>query len=248
MTERTGQQIEAGRTLLRVENLHVAYGAVKALRGISFEVNAGEIVTLIGANGAGKSTTMNTIMGLVKCQQGHVEFLGEDIANMHAFQIVRKGLSLSPEGRRLFLNLTVRENLEIGGLITEDKGIKQGLYDEIFQLFPRVKERLSQVAGTLSGGEQQMVAISRAIMQNPDLLLLDEPSLGLAPNLVLEIFEKVQILNAEGKTILMVEQNAFQALRISQRAYCLEHGELNIKGTGADLLNNPKIKEAYLGG
>lgn len=249
MTDQLSKQhIQPDSQLLSVEDLHVSYGAVKALRGISFDVKAGEIVTLIGANGAGKSTTINTIIGLVKCQKGQIKFLGEDIANMHAYQIVRKGLSLSPEGRRLFLNLTVRENLEIGGLITEDKDIKQGLYDEIFQLFPRVKERLNQVAGTLSGGEQQMVAISRAIMQNPDLLLLDEPSLGLAPNLVQEIFEKVQILNGEGKTILMVEQNAFQALRISHRAYCLEHGELNIKGTGAELLKNPRIKEAYLGG
>jgi branched-chain amino acid transport system ATP-binding protein len=249
MTDQTGSHhLDSGRQLLSVEDLHVAYGAVKALRGISFEVHSGEIVTLIGANGAGKSTTMNTIMGLVKCQQGRINFLGENIANMHAFQIVRKGLSLSPEGRRLFLNLTVRENLEIGGLITLDKGVKQKLYDEIFELFPRVKERLSQVAGTLSGGEQQMVAISRAIMQNPNLLLLDEPSLGLAPNLVQEIFEKVTILNSEGKTILMVEQNAFQALRISHRAYCLEHGEMVIKGTGRDLLKDPKIKEAYLGG
>ncbi|MCB1188266.1 ABC transporter ATP-binding protein [bacterium] len=249
MTDQSGNHhVDEGRKILSVEDLHVAYGAVKALRGISFSVKAGEIVTLIGANGAGKSTTMNCIMGLVKCQAGKIVFLDEDIANMHAFQIVRKGLSLSPEGRRLFLNLSVRENLEIGGLITLDKGKKQELLDEIFQLFPRVKERLTQIAGTLSGGEQQMVAISRAIMQNPDLLLLDEPSLGLAPNLVQEIFEKVQILNSEGKTILMVEQNAFQALRISHRAYCLEHGELNIKGTGAELLANPKIKEAYLGG
>ncbi|MEZ5339071.1 MAG: ABC transporter ATP-binding protein [bacterium] len=249
MTDQSGNHhVDSGRMILAVEDLHVAYGAVRALRGISFSVKSGEIVTLIGANGAGKSTTMNTIMGLVKCQQGRIMFLDEDIANLHAFQIVRKGLSLSPEGRRLFLNLTVKENLDIGGLITTDKGLKQELLDEIFQLFPRVKERLKQIAGTLSGGEQQMVAISRAIMQNPDLLLLDEPSLGLAPNLVQEIFEKVQILNSEGKTILMVEQNAFQALRISHRAYCLEHGELKIQGTGQELLNDPKIKEAYLGG
>ena len=249
MTDQSGSHhLEKGTMILAVEDLHVSYGAVRALRGISFSVKAGEIVTLIGANGAGKSTTMNTIMGLVKCQAGRVLFLEEDIANMHAFQIVRKGLSLSPEGRRLFLNLSVRENLEIGGLITEDKGLKAELLDEIFELFPRVKERLTQIAGTLSGGEQQMVAISRAIMQNPDLLLLDEPSLGLAPNLVQEIFEKVQILNNEGKTILMVEQNAFQALKISHRAYCFEHGELTLQGSGKEMLSNPKIKEAYLGG
>jgi branched-chain amino acid transport system ATP-binding protein len=234
--------------VLAVQDLHVAYGAVKALHGISFEVQRGEIVTLIGCNGAGKSTTMNTVMGLVKCQQGEVLLRGKPITNMHAFQIVRRGVSLSPEGRRIFLNLTVRENLEIGGLITLDRGTKHRLLDEVYELFPRVKERLSQVAGTLSGGEQQMLALARAMMQNPEVLLLDEPSLGLAPNLVQEIFEKIVLLNREGKTILLVEQNAYQALRISHRAYVLQLGEIVMQGSGKELLADDKVKQAYLGG
>ncbi|MBN2083113.1 ABC transporter ATP-binding protein [bacterium] len=240
--------MDAGQPLLVVNDLHVAYGAVRALHGISFAVRDGEIVTLIGANGAGKSTTMNTIIGLVKCRQGKISFNGEEIANQPAHQIVHKGLALAPEGRRLFLNLTVRENLEVGGLVTRDKGRKQDLLTEVFTLFPRIKERLRQVAGTLSGGEQQMLAISRAMMQDPRLMLLDEPSLGLAPNLVQEIFEKIRYLNREGKTILLVEQNAYQALKISQQAHVLEQGRIVMSGTGAELSANPKIKEAYLGG
>jgi len=240
--------MDISQPLLIVDDLHVAYGAVRALHGISFTVRDGEIVTLIGANGAGKSTTMNTIIGLVKCRQGQITFSGEEIANQPAHRIVHKGLALAPEGRRLFLNLTVRENLEVGGLVTRDKGRKQELLDEVFVLFPRVKERLRQVAGTLSGGEQQMLAISRAMMQDPRRLLLDEPSLGLAPNLVQEIFEKIRYLNREGKTILLVEQNAYQALRISQQAHVLEQGRIVMSGTGAELSANPKIKEAYLGG
>jgi len=233
--------------LLKVDNLHVAYGAVRALHGISFDVKQGEIVTLIGANGAGKSTTLNTIIGLVPCQQGSVTVGGEPITNRPAFEIVRKGLALSPEGRRLFLNLTVRENLEIGALVTS-RPRKQALLEEVFTLFPRIKERLRQVAGTLSGGEQQMLAISRAMMQDPRLMLLDEPSLGLAPNLVQEIFAKIKFINSEGKTILLVEQNAYQALRISQRAHVLEGGRIVMSGTGEELGNDPKVKEAYLGG
>jgi branched-chain amino acid transport system ATP-binding protein len=241
-------QVAAKLPVLQVQDLCVNYGAVRALHGISFSISGGEIVTLIGCNGAGKSTTMNTVMGLVKCQAGQVLLHGQPITNMHAFQIVRKGVSLSPEGRRIFLNLSVRENLEIGGLITVDKTTKQKLLDEVFTLFPRVKERLSQIAGTLSGGEQQMLALARAMMQNPEILLLDEPSLGLAPNLVQEIFEKIKLLNAEGKTILLVEQNAYQALRISHRAYVLQLGEIVMQGTGAELLHDDKVKQAYLGG
>ena len=234
--------------LLEVSDLHVAYGAVKALHGINFDVQSGEIVTLIGANGAGKSTTINSVIGLVKSQQGNVILGDLDITNKEAFDIVRLGLALSPEGRRLFLNLTVRENLEIGSLILTDKQRKADILEEVFTLFPRIKERLSQVAGTLSGGEQQMLAISRAMMQDPRLLLLDEPSLGLAPNLVQEIFEKIRYLNSEGKTILLVEQNAFQALKISHRAHVLEQGRIVMSGTGGELGNEPKVKEAYLGG
>jgi branched-chain amino acid transport system ATP-binding protein len=221
---------------------------VRALSGISFEVHPGEIVTLIGANGAGKSTTMNTIMGLVKCQAGQVRFLGQEVTNRHAFELVRRGLALSPEGRRLFLNLTVRENLELGGMLLKDPQRRQALLGEVFELFPRVKERLGQSAGTLSGGEQQMVAIARALMQDPKLLLLDEPSLGLAPNLVQEIFAKVRLLNEQGLSVLLVEQNAFQALRISHRAFVLEQGRIVLSGTGEELRNNPQVQAAYLGG
>lgn len=238
---------EGAQPLLNVDNLHVAYGAVRALHGISFDVKPGEIVTLIGANGAGKSTTLNTIIGLVPCQQGSVTMAGSPITNRPAFEIVRKGLALSPEGRRLFLNLTVRENLDIGALVTT-AARKKVLLEEVFTLFPRIKERLRQVAGTLSGGEQQMLAISRAMMQDPRLLLLDEPSLGLAPNLVQEIFAKINFINSEGKTILLVEQNAYQALRISQRAHVLEGGRIVMSGTGEELGADPKVKEAYLGG
>lgn len=234
--------------LLEVNDLQVNYGAVQALHGISFKVQRGEIVTLIGGNGAGKSTTMNTIMGLVKARQGLVKYKGEEITNQHAFKVVRRGLSLSPEGRRIFLNLTVGENLEIGGLVTTDKGRKAELLDEVFMLFPRIKERLRQVAGTLSGGEQQMLAIARAMMQDPELLLLDEPSLGLAPNLVQEIFEKIKFLNSEGTTILLVEQNAYQSLRISHQGHVLEQGRIVLSGTGAELIHDEKVKEAYLGG
>jgi branched-chain amino acid transport system ATP-binding protein len=237
-----------GEELLTVEDLHVAYGAVRAVSAVNFDVRSGEIVTLIGANGAGKSTVLNTIIGLVKCQRGRVLYRGEAITNRHAFQIVRRGISLSPEGRRIFLNLTVKENLEIGGLITKDPRRRRQLLEEVFTLFPRIKERMSQVGGTMSGGEQQMLAVARAMMQDPGLLLLDEPSLGLAPNLVQEIFEKIRFLNREGKTILLVEQNAFQALQLCNRAHVLEQGRIVISGAGNELINDPKIKEAYLGG
>jgi branched-chain amino acid transport system ATP-binding protein len=221
---------------------------VQAIRDISFDVKLGEVVTLIGANGAGKSTTMNSIVGLAKTTGGKVTYRDENITNKPPFEIVRKGVALSPEGRRIFLNLSVRENLEVGGLVTESKKRKQELLEEVFRLFPRIKERLRQLAGTLSGGEQQMLALARAMMQDPKLLLLDEPSLGLAPNLVQEIFEKIRFLNSEGTTILLVEQNAYQALKVSHRAHVLEQGRIVMSGTGEELIRDPKVKEAYLGG
>jgi branched-chain amino acid transport system ATP-binding protein len=239
---------QANDIILEIRNLKVSYGAVRALDGISFNVPTGSIVTLIGANGAGKSTTMNSILGLVPCLAGSILLSGSEIANKPPYEIVRKGISLSPEGRRLFLNLTVRENLEVGGLITTDKHRKTEILTEVFELFPRVKERMKQVAGTLSGGEQQMLAIARALMQNPRLLLLDEPSLGLAPNLVQEIFSKILLLNQAGKTILLVEQNAYQALKITDEAHVLEQGRIVLSGSGDELASDPKVKEAYLGG
>jgi len=237
-----------GEVLLNVQNLVVNYGAVKAIRGISFDVRIGEVVTLIGANGAGKSTTLNAIVGLVRSASGTVMYRTENISNQPPFEIVRKRVALSPEGRRIFLNLSVRENLEVGGLVTESKQRRLELLDEVYRLFPRIKERLRQLAGTLSGGEQQMLALARAMMQDPKLLLLDEPSLGLAPNLVQEIFEKIRFLNSEGTTILLVEQNAYQALKVSHRAHVLEQGRIVMSGTGEELIRDPKVKEAYLGG
>lgn len=236
------------QVLLSVQQLTVNYGAVQALRGISFDVQTAEIVTLIGCNGAGKSTALNAIIGLVPVATGSVMHLQHSIANQPPFVIVRRGIALAPEGRRLFLNLTVRENLEIGALICRSASRKRELLEEVFTLFPRVKERLNQIAGTLSGGEQQMMAISRAMMQDPQLLLLDEPSLGLAPNLVQEIFAKIQLLNRQGKTILLVEQNAYQALTICHSAHVLEQGRIVMSGSGADLIHDPKVREAYLGG
>jgi branched-chain amino acid transport system ATP-binding protein len=234
--------------LLEVRGLNVNYGPVEAIRDVSFTVREGQIVTLIGANGAGKSTLLSAIIGLVSCQAGEVEFAGQRITNQEVHAIVRRGIALAPEGRRLFLNLTVRENLELGGLVTRDIKRRKALLEEVFTLFPRVKERLKQVAGTLSGGEQQMLAISRSLMQDPRLLLLDEPSLGLAPNLVQEIFAKIRFLNGEGKTILLVEQNAFQALQICSIGHVLEQGRIVLSGSGSELIANPKVQAAYLGG
>lgn len=234
--------------VLEVCDLYVNYGAVSAVRGISFEVQPGEIVTLIGCNGAGKSTTMNAIVGLARVQRGSVKYNGRDIANQPTHITVSQGIALAPEGRRIFLNLSVHENLALGGLVTRDATTRQRLEYEVFTLFPRIKERLHQIAGTLSGGEQQMLAVARAMMQHPKLLLLDEPSLGLAPNLVVEIFSKIKLLNSQGTTILLVEQNAFQALRISNRAHVLEQGRIVMSGTGDALLHDPRVKEAYLGG
>ncbi len=229
-------------------DVYVNYGSISALKGVSFEVPDGSIVTLIGANGAGKSTTLKAIMGLVNVRSGLITFYGSPITNMKTHLIVRNGLALCPEGRRIFLNLTVSENLKIGGYIIKEKETQEAILEEIFSLFPRMKERLNQIAGTLSGGEQQMLAISRAMMQNPKLLLLDEPSLGLAPNLVVEIFEKIEYLNKLGKTILLVEQNAYHALRLAHYSYVLEQGRIVLAGTGQELLDNPQVKSAYLGG
>lgn len=234
--------------LLEVKNLCVNYGAIKALHGISFEVNQGEIITLIGSNGAGKTTTLHSISNIIKKQAGQIIFNGEDITNLGADKIVARNLVQVPEGRRVFANLSVLENLQLGAYLRKDKlGIEKDI-DRVFSLFPRLKERVKQPAGTLSGGEQQMLAMGRALMSQPKLLLLDEPSMGLAPILVDEIFEIIKRINADGTTILLVEQNAFKALSIADRAYVLETGEIKKSGKASDLLNDDAVKNAYLGG
>jgi len=232
---------------LSVNDLHVKYGAIHALRGVSLECPQGKVVALIGANGAGKSTVLNTIIGLVQADSGVVLYEGADITNRKAHTLVSKGISLVPEGRRIFLNLTVGENLAVGAYLCRDKRIQSERADSVFALFPRLKERLKQIGATLSGGEQQMLAIARALMQDPKLLLLDEPSLGLAPNLVLEIFDKIREINRRGTTILLVEQNAYQALKIADHAYVLVTGAMHLTGTGAELLKNDEVRKAYLG-
>lgn len=234
--------------MLEVKNLCVNYGAIKALHGISFDVNQGEIITLIGSNGAGKTTTLHSISNIIKKQEGTILFNGEDITNLGADKIVAKHLIQVPEGRRVFANLSVLENLQLGAYLRKDKaGIEKDV-DHVFALFPRLKERVKQAAGTLSGGEQQMLAMGRALMSQPKLLLLDEPSMGLAPILVDEIFEIIKRINADGTTILLVEQNAFKALSIADRAYVLETGEIIKSGNAAELLNDDSVKNAYLGG
>lgn len=234
--------------MLKVENLCVSYGAINALRGISFEVHKGEIITLIGSNGAGKTTTLHAISNIIKKQSGSVVFEGTDITNFSADKIVKQHLIQVPEGRRIFANLSVRENLELGAYLRNDKaGIKRDM-EMVYELFPRLKERLKQNAGTLSGGEQQMLAMGRALMEQPSLLLLDEPSMGLAPILVDEIFEIIKKINKTGTTILLVEQNAFKALSIANRAYVLETGSITRCGNAQELISDPAVKEAYLGG
>ena len=233
--------------ILQVDNLSVDYGSIHALKGISFQVNEGEIVTLIGANGAGKSTTLNTISGLLRPASGSVTFLGEELSRVPAHKVVPRGLALVPEGRRVFLQMSVRENLEMGAFARGGDTISQGL-ERAYTLFPRLKERRSQIAGTLSGGEQQMLAMGRALMSNPKLLMLDEPSMGLAPILVDQIFEIIQNLHRDGVTILLVEQNAQAALSVADRGYVMETGRLVATGTGPELLASPAIKKAYLGG
>ena len=234
--------------MLEVKNLCVNYGAIKALHGISFDVNQGEIITLIGSNGAGKTTTLHSISNIIKKQMGTIIFNGDDITNLGADKIVAKNLIQVPEGRRVFANLSVLENLQLGAYLRKDKaGIEKDI-EHVFTLFPRLKERVKQAAGTLSGGEQQMLAMGRALMSQPKLLLLDEPSMGLAPILVDEIFEIIKRINADGTTILLVEQNAFKALSIADRAYVLETGEIIKSGNAAELLDDDSVKKAYLGG
>ena len=233
--------------ILKVDNISVYYGAIHAIKGISFDVNQGEIVTLIGANGAGKSTTLNTIAGLLHAQSGSVEFLDQKLVGVPAHKIVTKGLALVPEGRRIFLQMSVEENLEMGAYTQSNSAIDPGL-EKVYALFPRLKERRKQVAGTLSGGEQQMLAMGRALMSSPTLLMLDEPSMGLAPILVEQIFEIIQSMHKSGTTILLVEQNAQMALSVADRGYVLETGKIVATGTGAELLNDAAVKKAYLGG
>jgi branched-chain amino acid transport system ATP-binding protein len=234
--------------MLEVKNLTVSYGAIRALKGISFTVNEGEIISLIGSNGAGKTTTLHSISNLIRKQSGSVFFDGEDISSLAPDLIVRRRLIQVPEGRRIFANLTVRENLEMGAYTRRDKVEINYDMNHVFELFPRLKERVKQVAGTLSGGEQQMLAMGRGLMAKPKLLLLDEPSMGLAPILVDEIFEIIQKINKDGTTILLVEQNAYKAMTIANRVYILETGEIASSGNARDLINDPAVKKAYLGG
>jgi branched-chain amino acid transport system ATP-binding protein len=236
------------KMLLQVTNLSVHYGAIQALKGISFEVAAGEIVSLIGSNGAGKTTTMHALSGLVKKTTGQVIFNGEDISSTKADKIVHRGLIQVPEGRRIFTNMTVRENLDMGAYLRRDKAAIKRDMDIVFEVFPRLKERIRQNAGTLSGGEQQMLAIGRAVMSKPNLLLLDEPSMGLAPILVDEIFSVIRRLNLAGTTILLVEQNAYKALQHATRGYVLETGSIVKSGNAGELMRDPAVKAAYLGG
>ncbi len=235
--------------MLTVTDLHVSYGSISALRGISFSIPAGAIVTLIGGNGAGKTTILKTISGIIDPRKGKVEFLGEDITALPAHQIVARGLSHVPEGRMVFSNLTVDENLSMGAYLLSDKALIAKNRDYVFSVFPRMKERLKQTAGTLSGGEQQMLAIGRALMGNPKFLMLDEPSLGIAPRLISTIFEKiVEINQSHGITILLVEQNANLALEVSQQAYVLETGSIVMAGESKKLRADPQLKATYLGG
>jgi len=235
------------KTLLKVDNIHVYYGAIHAIKGISFEVNEGEIVTLIGANGAGKSTTLNTIAGLLRPREGSICFEGKNLAGIPAHKLISLGMALCPEGRRIFQQMTVRENLEMGGYTRQATEI-EGSLEHVFTRFPRLKEREKQVAGTLSGGEQQMLAMGRALMSKPKLLMLDEPSMGLAPILVEQIFDIIKELHKAGTTILLVEQNAQMALSIADRAYVLGTGQITMSGAAADVLADDRVRAAYLGG
>ena len=233
--------------LLSVNDLHVYYGSIHAIKGISFEVNEGEVVTLIGANGAGKSTTLNTVAGLLKPKTGSVTLNDTDILGTPAHKIVGRGMALCPEGRRIFQQLSVRENLEMGAY-TRDPATLENDLEMVYEYFPRLKERYKQIAGTLSGGEQQMLAMGRALMSHPKILMLDEPSMGLAPILVDQIFDIIKKLHNKGKTILLVEQNAQMALSVADRGYVLETGRIVTTGTGGELLHNDMVRKAYLGG
>ncbi len=234
-------------SLLKVTDLHVNYGGIDALRGISFEVEEGEIVTLIGANGAGKSTTLRTICGLVRSSAGRIVYDGRDITSQSTQRIVAEGIALVPEGRRVFDNLTVKENLQIGAYLRKDKNSIESDIEHVYTLFPRLKERNWQKAGTLSGGEQQMLAVGRAMMTRPRILMMDEPSLGLAPLIVKDIFSIIRQLNQTGMTILLIEQNANAALRCAHHAYVLETGRITMSGTGEELLADKRVQDAYLG-
>ena len=231
--------------MLKVDDIHVYYGAIHAIKGISFHVEPGEIVALIGANGAGKSTILKTVSGLMHPRSGSIQFMDENIAHMEAHKLVRKGLAHVPEGRRIFLQMTVQENLEMGAFT--QKSVSQEDLDRVFNYFPRLQERRKQIAGTLSGGEQQMLAMSRALMSHPKLMMLDEPSMGLAPILVDQIFDIIKELHAAGTTILLVEQNARKALEIADRAYVLETGTVTLSGSGKELASSDAVKKAYLG-
>ena len=237
----------AQASMLKVKDLKVNYGGIEALKGISFDVEQGQIVTLIGANGAGKSTTLRAISGLVKTASGAINFLGRDIIPFNAQQVVAEGIAMVPEGRRVFDNLTVKENLKIGAYLRKDRDEIESGIEDIYQRFPRLKEREWQLAGTLSGGEQQMLAVGRAMMARPKLLMMDEPSLGLAPLVVRDIFAIIRELKAEGITILLIEQNANAALRCADQAYVLETGRITMSGTGAQLLADQRVRDAYLG-
>ena len=232
--------------MLKVDNINVYYGKIHALKDVSLEVRPGEIVALIGANGAGKSTTLRTISGLLRSKTGSINFMDENISHTEAYKLVSKGMAHVPEGRHVFLQMTVQENLELGAY-TSGKDVKEGI-QEVFQRFPRLKHRKNQIAGTLSGGEQQMLAMGRALMSRPKLIMMDEPSMGLAPILVEQIFDIIRDLHEAGTTILLVEQNAEMALRIADRAYVLESGRIKLSGTGSELAQSDEIKKAYLGG
>ncbi|MFA6940531.1 MAG: ABC transporter ATP-binding protein [Clostridiaceae bacterium] len=233
--------------MLKLDNINLYYGAIHALKDISIEVEKGQIVTLIGANGAGKTSTLRAISGLNPIKSGSIEFNGKILKNIPAYQLVKMGISMVPEGRRIFANLTVMENLELGAYIRKESKAIKADYNRIFQLFPRLLERKNQVAGTLSGGEQQMLAIGRALMSRPEILLMDEPSMGLAPIIVKDIFNIIKEINGEGVTVLLVEQNAHMALSIAHKAYVLETGRIILSGDADKLLNDESVKSAYLG-
>lgn len=232
--------------ILKVENIEVYYGMIKALKGISFEVNKGEIVALIGANGAGKTTTLHTVTGLLQPKTGTIHYNGKDITKVPAHKIVSLGMAHVPEGRRIFSELTVLDNIKLGAYTRKDKNEIEKSLQSVYERFPRLEERKNQIAGTLSGGEQQMLAIGRALMSNPDFVLMDEPSMGLSPLLVSEIFDIIKMINESGTTVLLVEQNAKKALSIADRAYVLETGSIVLSGDANELLNNDSVKKAYL--
>lgn len=234
-------------SMLKIEDLHVYYGMIHAIKGLSFEVNEGEVITLIGANGAGKTTTLHTITGLLKPQRGKIVFEGKDLVKTPAHKIVEMGMAHVPEGRRIFQNLTVFQNLKLGAYTRKNKAEIEETIEQVYKRFPRLKERTNQIAGTLSGGEQQMLAMGRALMSKPRIILMDEPSMGLSPLLVTEIFDIIKSISASGTTVLLVEQNAKKALSIADRAYVLETGRIVLEGKASELMNDPSVKKAYLG-